>query len=28
VVQVPRQLLRDGNVLRVHFKGYTATYSE
>ena len=28
VVQVPRRLLRNGNVLRVHFKGYTATYSE
>ena len=28
VVQVPRRLLRDGDVLRVHFKGYTATYSE
>ncbi|MDO7873544.1 S8 family serine peptidase [Hymenobacter sp. ASUV-10] len=28
VVQVPRRLLKDGNVLKVHFKGYTATYSE
>lgn len=28
VVQVPRQLLRGGDVLRVHFKGYTGTYSE
>ena len=28
VVQVPRRLLRGGNVLRVHFKGYTGTYSE
>ncbi|MCI1187418.1 S8 family serine peptidase [Hymenobacter sp. DH14] len=28
VVQVPRRLLRNGDVLRVHFKGYTATYSE
>ncbi|MET4073064.1 S8 family serine peptidase [Hymenobacter sp. UYCo722] len=28
VVQVPRRLLRGGDVLRVHFKGYTATYSE
>ena len=28
VVQVPRRLLKRGNVLRVHFKGYTATYSE
>ena len=28
VVQVPRRLLGGGNVLRVHFKGYTATYSE
>ena len=28
VVQVPRRLLRDGDVLRVHFKGYTGTYSE
>ncbi|WP_046242625.1 S8 family serine peptidase [Hymenobacter terrenus] len=28
VVQVPRRLLHSGNVLRVHFKGYTATYSE
>ena len=28
VVQVPRRLLRGGNVLRVHFNGYTATYSE
>ena len=27
VVQVPRRLLRGGDVLRVHFKGYTATYS-
>ena len=28
VVQVPRRLLRGGNVLRVHFKNYTAAYSE
>ena len=28
VVQVPRRLLGGGNVLRVHFKGYTATFSE
>ena len=28
VVQVPRRLLRGGDVLRVHFKGYTASYSE
>ncbi|MDB5268928.1 MAG: hypothetical protein JWP58_1968 [Hymenobacter sp.] len=28
VVQVPRRFLSGGNVLRVHFKGYTATYSE
>lgn len=28
VVQVPRRLLRGGDVLRVHFKGYTGTYSE
>ncbi|MDQ2769071.1 MAG: S8 family serine peptidase, partial [Bacteroidota bacterium] len=28
VVQVPRRLLRGGDVLRVHFKNYTATYSE
>ncbi|WP_310396065.1 S8 family serine peptidase [Hymenobacter sp.] len=28
VVQVPRRLLREGGVLRVHFRGYTATYSE
>ena len=28
VVQVPRRLLSGGNVLRVHFKGYSATYSE
>ncbi|MBH8556907.1 S8 family serine peptidase [Hymenobacter sp. BT442] len=28
VVQVPRRFLGGGNVLRVHFKGYTATYSE
>ena len=28
VVQVPRRLLAGGNVLRVHFKDYTATYSE
>ena len=28
VVQVPRRLLHNGDVLRVHFKGYTATYSE
>jgi subtilisin family serine protease len=28
VVQVPRRLLQGGNVLRVYFKGYTATYSE
>ncbi len=28
VVQVPRRLLRGGDVLRVQFKGYTATYSE
>ncbi len=28
VVQVPRRLLRGGDVLRVHFKGFTATYAE
>lgn len=28
VVQVPRRLLGGGNVLRVYFKGYTATFSE
>ena len=28
VVQVPRRLLRGGDVLRVHFKDYTSTYSE
>ena len=28
VVQVPRRLLRGGDVLCVHFKGYTGTYSE
>jgi len=28
VVQVPRRLLRSGDVLRVHFKNYTGTYSE
>ena len=28
VVQVPRRLLHGGNVLRVHFKGYTGAYSE
>ncbi len=28
VVQVPRRLLRNGDVLRVYFKDYTATYSE
>lgn len=28
VVQVPRRLLQAGNVLKVHFKGYTASYSE
>ena len=28
VVQVPRRLLRGGDVLRVHYKGYTGTYSE
>jgi serine protease AprX len=28
VVQVPRRLLRNGDRLRVHFKGYTGTYSE
>ena len=28
VVQVPRRLFSGGNVLKVHFKGYTATYSE
>jgi hypothetical protein len=28
VVQIPRRLFGNGNVLRVHFKGYTATYSE
>ena len=28
VVQVPRRLLRGGEVLRVHYKGYTGTYSE
>ena len=28
VVQVPRRLVRGGDVLRVHFKGYTGTYSE
>ena len=28
VVQVPRRMARGGDVLRVHFKGYTGTYSE
>lgn len=28
VLQVPRRLLHRGDVLRVEFKGYTATYSE
>ena len=28
VVQVPRRLLRGGDVLRVHFKGFTAIYAE
>ncbi|MBD2721135.1 S8 family serine peptidase [Hymenobacter armeniacus] len=28
VLQVPRRLLRGGEVLRVHFKGYTGSYSE
>jgi len=28
VVQVPRRLVRGGDVLRVHFQGYTGTYSE
>jgi serine protease AprX len=28
VVQIPRRVLGGGNVLRVYFKGYTATYSE
>jgi hypothetical protein len=28
VVQVPRRLLRGGDVLRVFFKGYSGTYSE
>ncbi|MBD2768304.1 S8 family serine peptidase [Hymenobacter sp. BT664] len=28
VVQVPRRLLRGGDVLQVYFKGYTARYSE
>ncbi len=28
VVQVPRRLLRGGDVLRVHFKGFTAAYAE
>ena len=28
VVQVPRRLLRGGDVLQVHFKGYTGFYSE
>jgi len=28
VVQVPRRLARGGEVLRVHFKGYTSAYSE
>ncbi|GAA4358598.1 hypothetical protein GCM10023185_24460 [Hymenobacter saemangeumensis] len=28
VVQIPRRLLQPGDVLRVHFKGYTGTYSE
>ncbi|WP_035560423.1 S8 family serine peptidase [Hymenobacter sp. IS2118] len=28
VVQVPRRLLQNGEVLKVHFKGYTGTYSE
>ena len=28
VVQVPRRLLRGGDVLRVHFKGFTASYAE
>jgi serine protease AprX len=28
VLQVPRRLVRGGNVLRVHFRGYTGEYSE
>ncbi|UOQ95862.1 S8 family serine peptidase [Hymenobacter sp. 5317J-9] len=28
VLQVPRRLLRGGEALRVHFKGYTGSYSE
>ena len=28
VLQVPRRLVQRGEVLRVHFKGYTSTYSE
>ena len=28
VLQVPRHLVRNGEVLRVHFRGYTGTYSE
>jgi hypothetical protein len=28
VVQVPRRLLRGGDVLQVFFKGYTGRYSE
>ena len=28
VLQVPRRLLRGGDVLRVHFGGYTGQYAE
>ena len=28
VVQVPRRLARGGNVLRVHYQGYTGQYAE
>ena len=28
VVQIPRRLLQRGDVLQVHFKGYTGRYSE
>jgi serine protease AprX len=28
VLQLPRRLLRHGDVLRVHYQGYTGEYSE
>jgi len=28
VVQVPRRLAKDGNVLRVYYQGYTGQYAE